>query len=329
MIGALREGPLGYAASRLGTSVLIVLGAMALLFSITLLVPGNAADVLLGPRATPEVAAEFIRRMGLDRPVWERLGLFFFRVLRGDLGTDIVSGRPVLDMVLDVLPYSLVLALSALAVAVTIGLPFGCLAATRPDGPADRVLAMASVAFIAVPSFVVAVFLLLLFSIQLDWLPVLGVGRPGDLRDQLAHLVLPCTALALGWVGYIARLIRSSLLEVLREPYIRTAHACGIPGSTVVFKYALRNACLPTLAILGMGLGRLVGYAVFAEIIFARPGVGKLIYDAIGNRNYPVVQGGVLVVVLWVALVNLLVDLSYAWVDPRIRAGLGRPPERG
>ena len=328
MIAGLRGGPLAYAASRLVTAALIVVGAMALLFSLTLLVPGNPADVLLGPRATPAVAAEFIRRMGLDRPVYERLGLFFAHVMVGDLGTDIVSGRPVLVMVLEVLPHTLVLALSAILLAIVIGLPLGCFAATRPDSRADQLLAVASVSFIAVPSFVVAVFLLLIFSLQLDWLPVLGVGRPGDVRDQLAHLVLPTVALAAGWVGYLARLIRASLLEVLREPYIRTAHAYGIPEGKVVYKYALRNACLPTLAILGLGLGRLVGYAVFAEVIFARPGVGRLIYDAIGNRNYPVVQGGVLIVVLWVALVNLLVDLSYAWIDPRIRAGLGQAEAR-
>jgi peptide/nickel transport system permease protein len=319
-------GALAYAGSRLLTAGLIAVGAMALLFSLTLLVPGNPADVLLGPRATPEVAAEFTRRMGLDRPLPERLLRFFAQVLRGDLGLDVVSGRPVLTMVLEVLPHTLALALAAMGLAVAAGVPLGCLAAARPGSRADQLLAVASVSVIAVPSFVVAVFLLLVFSLHLAWLPVLGAGRPGDLADQAVHLVLPGVALALGWVGYLARLVRASLLEVLAQPYIRTARACGVGEARIILKYALRNACLPTLAIMGMGLGRMVGYAVFAEIIFARPGVGKLIYDAIGTRNYPVVQGGVLVVVLWVALVNLLVDLSYAWVDPRIRAGLGRPP---
>ena len=317
-------GPLAYAASRLFTTALIALGAMALLFSLTLLVPGNPADVLFGPRATPEVAAELSRRMGLDRPVLERLGRFVLHALRGDLGLDVISGRPVLTMVLDVLPHTLALAFSAIGLAVCVGVPLGCLAATRPNTRTDQVLALASVSLIAVPSFVVAVFLLLVFSLQLAWLPVLGAGRPGHPLDQAAHLVLPSVALAVGWIGYVARLIRSSLLEVLAQPYVRTARAFGLTERRIVYKYALRNACLPTLAVLGLGLGRLIGYAVFAEIIFARPGVGKLIYDAIGNRNYPVVQGGVLVVVLWVALVNLLVDLSYAWIDPRIRAGLGQ-----
>ncbi|MFO1352734.1 MAG: ABC transporter permease [Gammaproteobacteria bacterium] len=314
----------GYLASRLLTTLIIVGGAIALLFALTLLVPGNLAATLLGPRATPEVIAAFNQRMGLERPVYERLVLFFGDVARGDLGTDIVSGRPILAMVWDVLPYTLALAFSAMGLAALLGIPLGAYAALHPNTRGDRLLAIASVSVIAIPNFVIAVFLLLVFSLWLDWLPVLGAGKPGDLQDQLLHLILPSITLALGWIGYLARLMRSSLLEVLGEPYIRTHRAFGLSERRVVYQYALKNASPPALATLGLGIGQLLGGAVFAEVVFARPGIGKLIVDAIGTRNYPVVQGAVLVVVALFVLTNLLVDLCYVWIDPRIRAQFNR-----
>jgi len=314
---------LRYLASRLATTFLIVLGAMVVLFVLTLLVKGDPASVLLGPQATPEVIADFHRRMGLDRPVHERLALFLWNVVQGDLGRDVVSGRPVLDRVLEVLPYTVTLTAVAIGLAVAIGVPLGCYAATHPGTRGDQWLAVASVSVIAIPNFVIAIYLLLVFSIWLNWLPVLGTGS-GGWGDSLVRLILPSTALALSWVGYIARLMRTSLLDVLGEPFIRTSRAFGLTERTIVYKYALRNACIPTIAILGLGVGRLLGGAIFVEIIFARPGVGKLIYDAIGTRNYPVVQGSVLVVVVLFVLVNLAVDMSYAWIDPRLRAGQAR-----
>jgi peptide/nickel transport system permease protein len=319
MTAWLSGGLFGYVLSRAFTTLIIVVGAIALLFSLTLLVPGNPAEILLGPRATPEIVREFAERMGLDLPIYLRLLKFFGQVLQGDLGIDIISKRPIATMVWEVMPYTVTLTFAAIGLAVAIGVPLGCYAATHPNTWGDQVLAVASVAFIAIPNFVIAVFLLLIFSIWLDWLPVLGTGRPGDIGDQLARLVLPTVSLALGWIGYIARLMRSSLLEVMGEPFIRTSRAFGISERLIVYKYALKNACVPTLAILGLGIGRLLGGAIFAEIIFARPGLGKLIYDAIGTRNYPIVQGGVLIVVLLFVLTNLIVDLVYAWIDPRIR----------
>jgi peptide/nickel transport system permease protein len=317
-----------YLASRLVTTALVVVGATTVVFSLTLIVPGNPAEVLLGPRASPEAVADFARRMGLDLPIYERLLRFFGQVVRGDLGRDIVSGRPILDMVLEVMPYTIVLTFAAIGLAILLGVPLGCYAATHPGSRGDRVAAILSVSFIAIPNFVVAIYLLLVFSIWLDWLPVLGVGERGDIADQARRLVLPAVSLALGWVGYIARLVRSSLLEVLGEPYIRTARAYGIAEPKVIYKYALKNAGIPTLAILGLGVGRLLGGAVFAEIIFARPGIGTLIYDAIAIRNYPVVQAGVLIVVVLFVLTNLIVDMSYGWLDPRIRSGLARAASR-
>jgi peptide/nickel transport system permease protein len=295
----------------------VLLGALLLLFSLTKFVRGDAARVLLGPRASEQAVAALGERMGLDLPIHQQLWRFLSQVMRGDLGIDVISGRPILSMVLDVLPYTVTLTFSAMGLAILIGIPLGCYAATHPNTLGDRIGAILSVSFIAMPSFVVAIYLLLIFSIWLDWLPVLGTGG-GDFSDRLARLILPALSLALGWIGYIARLVRSSLLEVLGEAFIRTSRAYGIPESKIVYKYALKNAAIPTVAVLGLGVGRLLGGAIFAEIIFARPGIGTLIYTAINTRNYPVVQAGVLVVVLLFVLTNLLVDLSYSWLDPRI-----------
>lgn len=308
-----------YFASRLLTTILIVLGAMLLLFALTVLVPGDPAAILLGPQASPEASARFIREMGLDQPIPVRFLRFFGHLLQGDLGTDVVSGRPVIDSVAAVLPYTVFLTFASIALSILIGVPLGALAATRPGSLADNLLAGLSVAFLAIPSFVIAILLLVVFSVWLDWLPVLGTAREGDWVDQARHLVLPTFALAIGWVGFIARLVRTAMLEVLNEPYIRTARAYGLPGYQILYKYALKNACVPVLAVLGLGVGRLLGGAVLVEIVFARPGLGRLVLDAINARNFPVLQGAVLVVVLLFVLTNLAVDLLYSAIDPRIR----------
>jgi peptide/nickel transport system permease protein len=312
-------GTLGYLASRLLTTLLIVLGAMLLLFTLSAIVPGDPAAALLGPQASPEAARRFVAEMGLDQPILTRLWRFISRMAVGDLGTDVISGRPVASLIAAVFPYTLILTFSAIGLAVLLGVPLGVFAATRPGTTADSLLAFISVAFIALPSFVVAIFLLLIFSIWLDWLPVLGAGDSASWIDQAKRLILPTIALALGWIGFIARLVRASMLEVMAEPHIRTMRAYGVAERTITYKYALKNACIPTIAILGLGIGRLLGGAVLVEIVFARPGLGRLIYDAILVRNYPVVQGAVLVVVVLFVVVNLAVDLSYSAIDPRMR----------
>jgi peptide/nickel transport system permease protein len=294
------------------TTITILFGAMLLLFALSAVVPGNPADTLLGPQASPEYARQFIAQMGLDRPVPERLLRFFVALLHGDLGVDVVTGRSVVSLVAAALPFTLTLTAAAIGLAVLLGIPLGALAALRPGSWFDHVLAVASVAVIAIPSFVVAIALLIVFSLWLAWLPVLGDGNGGT-------LVLPVVSLSVGWIGYIARLMRTSLLEVMGEGFIRTSLAYGLPRRVVVFKYALKNAVIPTLAVLGLGVGQLLGGAVLVEIVFARPGLGKLVLDAINARNYPVLQGSVFVVVLLFVVTNLVVDLTYAWIDPRLR----------
>jgi peptide/nickel transport system permease protein len=330
MGGIWSEGSLvRYGAVRLAFAILVLVGSITLLCSLTLIVRGDPATILLGPRATPEAIALFRQQMGLDLPIYERVFVFFANALQGDLGTDVITGRSVSTMVAAALPNTLLLAVSAIGMAIAIGIPIGCYAAVRPGSIVDQVLAMLSVSLVATPSYVVAIMLLYFFSVRLGWFPVLGAGDPGNVLDQLHHLVLPTVALAVGWIGYIARLVRSSLLEVLGEPYIRTARAYGQPEWRVVMKYALKLACIPTVAILGVGIGELMGGAVFVEIIFNRPGLGSLIFDAIGDRNYPVVQGAILVVVAIFVLANLLVDFLYALLDPRIRENIGRARDGG
>jgi peptide/nickel transport system permease protein len=306
-------------AARLVMTIAVLVAAMTLLFALTLLIPGSPAEALLGPRATPETIAAITRQMGLDRPLWERLWRFFGLLLTGDFGTDIVSGRPIRAMILDVLPFTVVLTFSAIGLALVLGVPAGIHAATHPGRFSDRLLAIGSVAFIALPNFVVAIALLVGFSLWLHWLPVQGAGTPGEVGDQLLHLVLPSLAIALGWIGYIARLVRSSMLEVLGQPFIRTARAFGLGEGRVIYKHALKNAAIPTLAVLGVGVGQLLGGAVFAEIIFARPGLGTLIFDAINARNYPIVQASVFVIVLLFVVTNLFVDALFLLLDPRLR----------
>ena len=314
-----------YLASRLVTTALVILGAMLLLFTLSAVVPGDPATALLGPQATAEYAQRFVREMGLDQPLHIRLWTFLGNVLTGNLGVDVITGRPVTGIIGGVIGYTLVLTLTAIGLAVLIGVPLGCFAATHRGSLGDHLLAVTSVAFIAVPSFVVAILLLVLFSVWLPWFPVLGTGQADDFGDQARRLVLPSLALALGWVGFIARLVRSSMLEVLGENYIRTARAYGLSERLIVYKYALNNASIPTLAVLGLGIGRLLGGAVLVEIVFARPGLGRLVYDAITTRNFPVLQGAVLVVVVLFVVTNLLVDLSYSAIDPRIRRTDERP----
>ncbi len=325
----MRPESLRYLVSRLVTTVLVVFGAMLLLVTLSSVVPGDAATTLLGPQATPEMARRLISEMGLDQPVHIRLWRFFGNVLSGNLGTDVVTGRPVTALIAAVIPYTIVLTFSAIGLAVLTGIPLGIFAATHRGSALDNVLAFVSVAFIAVPSFVIAIFLLLIFAIWLDWLPVLGTSRSGDWLDEFRRMILPTLALALGWIGFIARLVRTSMLEVMGENYIRTSRAYGLSERLITYKYALKNACIPTITILGMGIGRLLGGAVLIEIVFARPGLGRLIYGAISDRNYPVVQGAVLVVVLVFVLVNLIVDLSYSAIDPRIRHDTNRAGAAG
>ena len=311
---------LNYAAKRLGLSAVIVAVAMLILFSMIYLIPGDPAAVALGPRATEAMREGLRIKMGLDQPVWIQFWNFFTNALQGDLGREVLSDRPVTSVVLEQLPYTLALIAAGLGWSVALGIPLGCWAAVRHGSLADRVVGILSVAVIAVPSFVVAIYTLLVFAVALRWLPAIGAGEPGNLPDQLMHLILPSLAVGVGWVGYIARMIRATMLEVLEAQHVRTARAFGLPENLITYRYALQIAILPVITLLGIGIGQMLSSAVFAEIVFARPGIGKLVYDAILTRNYPLVSGAVLVTTVLFVLINLLADLVVGALDPRVRS---------
>jgi len=311
-----------YTAKRLGLSVIIIACALMALFMLLHMIPGDPASIALGPRATPEIQAAYAAKMHLDEPLYIQFGIFFTNVLQGDLGVDVFSNRPVALTVSEMLPYTLILTLTSLAWAALVGIPLGCLSALYPNTWLDRFTGVLSVGTIAVPSFLVSVWAIILFAITLRWLPVIGAGDEGDIMDQIRHLILPAFAVGLGWVGYLARLVRASMLEVMGENYIRSARAFGIPEWKIVYLYALKVAILPTITLIGIGFGNLLSSAVFAEIIFARPGMGKLIFDMVMFRNFPVVQGAVLVTTALYVCVTLFADLAVATVDPRVRQSL-------
>ena len=313
---------LGYAVRRVGLAIAITAVALATLIGAIQLIPGDPAAVLLGPLATPAIRAAFRVKMGLDQPVIVQMLRFFGRVLTGDLGTDVLTNRPVLTTVLEQLPFTVILVLASIGWSAALGIPLGCFAAVKRGSLADRLVGVLSVSFIAVPPFVVAVYSLLVFAVALRWFPAIGAGDPGEPLDQLHHLVLPSFAVGLGWVGYLARLVRASMLEVMGENHIKLARAFGLRERTITFRYALKLAIIPTVIVLGIGIGNMISGAVFAEIVFARPGVGRLIYDAVNTRNYPLVIGGVMITTLFYVFCTLVADLISAWLDPRVRAGL-------
>lgn len=304
---------------RIGLGIAIIAVAVTMLYTMIHVVPGDPASVILGPRATPELREALRERLGLDQPFLVQIGNFFTSVLRGDLGTDIVRDRPVAEIVLGQLPYTITLVLAAVGWAALVGIPLGCFSAVYRNTIADKVIAVMSVSVIAIPYFVISIYSLLIFAVALRWLPSMGVGEPGDLGSQIRHLILPAFAVGLSWVGYIARMVRASMLEVLGENHVRTARAFGISEWRIVFRYALPIAVLPTVTILGVGIGYLLSSAVFAEIVFSRPGIGSLIYQSVGQRNYPVVMGAVLVTTALFVVSTTIADLINAVLDPRAR----------
>ena len=311
-----------YCLKRIGLALVIIFFAMLVLFSLIHLIPGDPVSIALGPRATAEIQAKYAEKMGLTDPFIVQYLKFMWNALQGDLGNDVFTDRSVTVTVLSQMKFTVILALSGLGWAALLGIPLGCLSAVKRNSFLDKFTGVLSVGTIAIPSFVVSIWALLFFAVMFRVFPVIGAGKSGDLLDQLWHLILPAFAIGLGWVGYLARIVRASMLEVMGENYIRAAKAYGLPSSTVVYRYALKVAILPTVTLLGVGMGNLLSGAVFAEIIYARPGVGKLIVDMVLTRNFPVVQGAVLMTSILYVLVVTLTDLLAASLDPRIRKSI-------
>jgi len=310
---------LNYAIKRIGLAIVILFTVMLAMYAMVFLVPGDPASLALGPRATPALKAELIARMGLDQPVHVQVWNFFANAVHGDLGYDVWSKKPVLSQILEVFPNTLFLGVMALGWAVLLGVTLGCLAVVWRGTWIDTLLGVLSVSMIAVPSFVIALYSLLIFAVWLGWLPAIGAGTAGDWGSQVKAVILPAFAIGITWVGYLARLVRASMLEVMGANHIRTARAFGLGEVRIVTHYALRVAIIPTIAVLAVGFGSILSSAVFVETVFARPGIGSLVTAAVAKRNYPVVMGTVLFMTAFYLFVVTAADLLIARLDPRVR----------
>jgi len=306
---------LRYIVQRVGQLVPILIGISVVTFLMLHLVPGDPVLIFAGDKPLTEArAAEIRHQLGLDRPIWIQYWGYATHAVRGDLGRGLRSQRPVLDSILEVLPGTAQLTLAALALATAVGVTLGTVAALAHGSWVDTAAMALAILGVSMPVFYSSLLLILLFSFTLGWFPATGQGG-------LERLVMPATALGLISSAVLARLVRSGMLGVLHQEYIVTARAKGLAPRAVVLRHALKNALIPTITMLGLQLGALLGGAVVTETIFSRPGVGRLAVDAILSRDFPLVQGTVLVAAVAYVLVNLLVDISYAAVDPRIHYG--------
>ena len=300
--------------------VILVVGVVV--FALVHLTPGDPAAVILGDRATAEDIERLRDQLGLNDPLPVQFVRWFGGVLRLDFGESIFLGEPVTRALLDRVQPTVLLTLYALCVQVLIGVPAGVLAAIRHNSLLDRALTVLAISGAAVPTFFLGILLILVFAVRLGWLP--SGGYVPLTEDPVAHLkgmLLPAFALGFSSAGLLARLVRSSMLDVLREDYVRTALAKGMPERLVVIRHALRNALIPALTVIGTSVGALLGGAVVTETVFTIPGMGRLVVQSIARRDYPIIQGAIMAIAMTYVLVNLLVDLLYVYVDPRVRLG--------
>jgi peptide/nickel transport system permease protein len=303
---------LRFLARRLLLTVPVLLGVATLVFSLIHLIPGDPAMAMLGETASPQDVADLRERLGLDRPLLEQYGRFLGGAVRGDLGTSLRTGEPVGAQILERMPATIELAAAAMLVAVALALPIGIVAAVWRGTAIDHAAMTLALAGISIPNFWLGPLLAIVFAIEFGWLPVSG-------RGTLAHLVLPATSLGVALAAILARMTRASLLEELREQYVMAARARGVSGPRAVVRHAFRNSLIPVVTLLGLQFGAVLTGAVITETIFAWPGIGRLLIQSISFRDYPLVQGCILLIAVTYVGVNLLTDLAYGVLDPRIR----------
>jgi peptide/nickel transport system permease protein len=304
-----------YFRTRLALAVPVLLGVSIAVFGMMRLLPGDPAQIMLAESgASAAQVASLRRELGLDDPLALQYWRFISGAVQGDLGRSIQSNRPVTREIAAQLPSTIELTLAAMAVAVAVGITLGLLAATRHNGPLDYGAMTVALAGVSMPSFWLGILLILFFSLRLGWFPATGQGG-------LERLALPALTLGFGASAIIARLVRSSVLEVLRHEYVTTARAKGLAPRAVLLRHALKNALIPVVTIVGLQFGALLAGTVVIETVFSRPGVGRMVVNAILVKDFPVVQGAILIIATTYVLANLLVDLAYAWLDPRVRYG--------
>ncbi len=305
---------LRFLARRLLLAIPVLLGAATIVFALVHLIPGDPVQAMLGDAASPESVAELRGRLGLDRPLPVQYAAFLSGAARGDLGVSLRTNERVTAAIAARLPATVELALAAMLVAVAIAIPAGVMAAVKAGTGIDHAATTLALVGISMPNFWLGPLLAIVFSVGLGWLPVSG-------RGTLAHLVLPAVTLGAPLAAVLARMTRASLIEELRELYVTAARARGLSTARVVLKHALRNSLIPIVTVLGLQVGAVLTGAVITETIFAWPGVGRLLIQSIGFRDYPLVQGCILLIAVTYVSVNLLTDMAYAYLDPRIRLG--------
>ena len=310
---------LQYIVKRLLLAIPILVAVVTLVFFVVRMAPGDPAQVILGDSASQESLTALRAELGLDRPILVQYGEFLFSILKGDLGNSIIRKQSINSMIAEVLPYTIELTLAGVMVGVILGLPLGVFSAVFRNSAADYGVRIMSLLGLSFPAFYSGILLLLAFAVYLGWFPVISDPDMGNMGERLYMLVLPAMNLGLIMMAYVVRSSRSSLLETLGEDYIRTAKAKGLPGFIILYKHALKNALIPVITIVGLYLGVLVGNSVLTEIVFNRPGLGKLILSALDERDYSLLQGLMVIYAFIIVLVNLITDLTYGLVDPRIR----------
>lgn len=308
-----------YITWRLFSLVPTVIGVVTAVFLLLRLIPGDPAEFILGDYATKENLALLRSQMGLDLPLYKQYGIFIAKWAQGDLGRSLISGQPALKEVLSVFPYSVHLAFSGVFFATVLGIPLGIVAAIRQNTIVDYSAMAVALFGVSMPVFWIGIMGILLFSYYVPLFPATGLGEPGDLTSMLHHLMLPAVTLGLACTAYIARLTRSAMLEVIRQDYIRTARSKGVPEITVIVRHALRNALIPVLALIGLTFGWALGSSILIESVFSRAGLGLLLIKAIFARDYPIVQAGVALLAISFVAINLMIDLLFVFIDPRIR----------
>jgi peptide/nickel transport system permease protein len=331
---------LRYIVRRLLSMIPTLIGVSIVVFMFIHLIPGDPATAMLRENAPVEVAERIRESLGLNKPLYEQYAIYMGKILRGDLGRSLVTNNPVTDDLANRLPATAELALAAMFVAIVVGVPAGILSAVRRNSLIDTVSMAVSLAGVSMPIFWLGLMAMYLFAVLLHWVPAgtrIGVevhlqrvtnfylldalltGNVAALTDLLHHLAMPAFVLATVPMALLARMTRSSMLEALNQDYVRTAQAKGLHARMVVLRHALKNALLPVVTVIGLQVGTLLSGAILTETIFGWPGIGRWVFDSIQLRDYPVVQGVTLVIALIFVLVNLIVDLSYAFIDPRIR----------
>ncbi len=308
-----------YIAQRLALSIPVFLGVATIVFLVVRVIPGDPAVAALGDYASKEAVEALRERMGLNASLPVQYVRFLGGLVRGDLGKSMITGTSIRADILHSLPYTLELTVLAIIIGTLLGIPIGVYTAIRRNRMADYLGRVLSLTGLSVPAFYLGILLILLLAIQLNWLPAVGGGGMDDLRENVSHLILPALTLGLVMTASVARLARSAMLNVLRQDYVRTARAKGLKERVVHLRHALRSALIPIVSVTGIWAVSLIGDSVTVEIVFARPGLGKMMVGAILQRDYTALQSVMVIYTAFVVVINLAIDLIYGWVDPRIR----------